>query len=330
VPIDLSKYNGSLSFIFQASGRSTAPYTQSAYLYGSVDGLLATATVSTGYSLQEDSFSSMTSSQYVYYTRDTYFESYSVKLIIIQDTGSNPLTATRCYYPIGIYYMNTSETLVVNTFLMWYYDSSFFVATTKNFYITVSWKGTSDKYTSTIYLYHSTSSTSTGSSVMMVVNAASSTQTFSTPAAFTPNNGYFHKLAGMTSNNGKNTLYLLGGQVIVDLSDPTRIEKFVELYNCYPGFATNGAGTTYSGLKTLYDANQWTGAAPIFYPCVQGTYHATSGDGAELLADSDSSVLENSPLVIPSTSYYYIRSTTPITAFVDDETYSIKSLTDIP
>jgi hypothetical protein len=199
----------------------------------------------------------------------------SAKFIVLQDTGSDPLTATQQQYEIG-----NRETAKVNTAVAaltlpkyWKYNSANFDGT-KTFYAEITWQYTGTGNGTVKLQTSSNLTTPSWSDVVTIVSAgtaASATTVRST--SFTPVDGNIYRI--VTNNSSSmGSLSIYNAKIIVQQTDATEITKFEEQYLL--ANTALAAGTALQTFLTKWDSAEWDGVTNTYVHQVEASDGNTS------------------------------------------------------
>jgi hypothetical protein len=271
VLLDTTQYSGTVTYYFEVvakKGGAGENHYVSLIRVGTttLDGTIATGNFSTVYSRQRVAFTPPAGqTQYkasIEWITSGTFSLKSARIIILQDTSTNPLTATETQIEIG-----AQQTGNVNTTLApltnpkyWYYDST-------------KWDGTCTFYAEctnfqtgsgviTIKLQEDNGSFGSWTDKVTIVNAATpASVTRTRSASFTPTSGRNYRIAGFVVSS-MDTWEIYNAKVIVQQTDATAITKLE------PQYLLANAATTTTGLNdfdTYFDPAEWSGVTNTYY-----------------------------------------------------------------
>lgn len=330
VLLDTTKYSGTCTFYLEVYVTS-ATTTCSLRRAGTSTDDVTISSASAGTLVRSSSFTPPTgTTAYICYNTGTGFVK-AARIIIIQDTGSAPLTASESQIEIGNYETGKSNTTIAALTAPKYYKHT--AANwngTLTSYSEVVYVGTGSMYLQTFRLQKSLD-LSTWTDVVTIVNAAATSTTMARTrsASFTLEDGYYYRLAGFISNNME-TYSVYSAKIIIQQTSIGAGQTTatganagtLQDFSTITAHAQSFKGST-SVDKELYGVNIYcgkssspsgtTGVALTIRDAVDGTILATSktvlwGSIAGSIGDYRSVFFElNSPITLTANVSYFIQ-----------------------
>ena len=190
------------------------------------------------------------------------------RLIIIQDTSTDPLTASESQFEIGDHeteIFSTTQTPIAYP-KYWNYNSGNWDGTI-TFYAEVVWKAISNKSAVYVYLEEDDGSFGNWATKETIVDAGTSETVTRTRVQIdpAPTSGRNYRLAFKTvGTKASYGMHIYNAKIIIQQTDATAITKLEEQYLLLnTGTVTEGQLTDYDGY---YDADEWDGVTVSLYP----------------------------------------------------------------
>ncbi len=271
VALNTVSYNGAITYYFEivgsvTSGTATITLRRSGT---STDDATISLSATTPTHLRSSSFTPPAGST-AYVVNVTGGTGPSVKIgriIIIQDTGLNPITDSESQFEIGAYETSKSNETVfaLTNPKYWLYDSRNWDGTL-TFNVEVVWKGSGTMYAKTIILEEDDGSFDGWVTNTTIVNASTSGTLTRTRVTFTPKHGRNYRISSFIADNME-TYDIYCAKIIV--TQTNTITEFEEQY-----LLINSSQTS-PGLRnfqTLFDSiSEWSGMNNIYISTIDGS-----------------------------------------------------------
>ncbi len=241
---------------------------------------------------------------------------YMARMIIIQDTGTDEVTDTVCYAPIGYYGVYAGTTLTSAAKGYWYYESDNWSVSDATFYCDYTISADSTMDDCEILLYKS--ATSDGTYALDTTILSGTVTTADTPerfsASFTPTDGYFYRIY-VSIDNSMSSITSLGGCIRVEMSNATEVEKFETWHH----LTTESLTTGDSDARIYWDTDEWDVTVQSYMEC-QG-YGGNSPYEGSLQKTGTTVNVTGGGVDIDGEGFVRKRSSTALSGMSDDTEY---------
>ena len=268
VYIDPSKYSGSITSYFEIVCISNGVDYNLRDSSGNIHATIDTASSASILRYRVAVSTTLTADSYYCDNENSNNFTYAARIIIIQDTSTDPITDSESQFEIGDYeyeiFSTTQTPLAYPKY--WNYNSSNWDGTL-TFYVEVVWSVLSDKYAGYVYLEEDDGSFGNWTTKETIVDAGTSVIATRTRVQIdpAPTSGRNYRLAFKTAETKASYgMNIYNAKIIVQQTSETAITKLEEHYLLL------NSGTVLEGqllnCDGYYDADEWDGVTVNLYP----------------------------------------------------------------